>query len=110
MTQQLNIDYSRIARDKGIEKAEKSANELHENWSERAYWFFKYFVTHSEKPFKIEEFREWVAEMLPAPRSLRAFGGIAMRAAKEGLIKRVGFAQVDNVKAHRANCALWMKT
>jgi hypothetical protein len=110
MTVQLNIDYSRIARDKGIEKAEKSANELHENWSDRAYEWFKRFVSTRSDAFKIEEFRQWSSEVLPAPRSLRAFGGIAMRAAKEGLIKRVGFAQVDNVKAHKANCALWMKT
>ena len=109
MTAQTTIDFSRTARDKGIQQATDHADAVHDKWSKQAFDQFKIFLTSQVEPFKMEDFRNEVSGVLPEPPSLRAFGGIAMRAAKAGLIKRIGYTQVTNIKAHRANCALWQK-
>jgi len=57
----------------------------------------------------IEDFRTDLTVKLDDPPSLRAFGGISGRAVRDGLITKVGYQQVKNVKAHAANAALWKK-
>lgn len=109
MTAQTTIDFSRTARDKGIQQATDHADAVHDSWSDKAYGHFRTFVSQQNGPFKIESFREWVKDFLPLPPSLRAFGSITVRAVRAGLIKRIGYTQVTNIKAHRANCALWQK-
>jgi hypothetical protein len=107
---QLTFNYTgRDLKERGMNQAETHANQVHEKWSEKAYDLFKAFLVKTSSPFKIEDFREYVKNLLPAPPSLRAFGGVAMRAAKSGLIKRVGYAKVNNAKAHQANASLWMR-
>ncbi len=106
---QLAIDYAKEAKDKGIAAAEKHANEVHEGWSEKAYGLFKSFLVGRTDSFKIEDFREWAKNLLAAPPSLRAFGAITVKAKKAGLIRHVGYAQVNNSKAHKANCSLWKR-
>lgn len=92
-----------------MQQSERHANEVHEGWSEKAYGLFKSFLVLTTGPFKVEDFREWAKNLLPAPPSLRAFGSITVKAKKAGLIRHVGYAQVDNAKAHRANCSLWKR-
>lgn len=106
MTSQLNIDYSRQARDKGIEQAEKHANQVHTDWSERAFEFLKSFI-ETNKKFLAEDVRFHSIGKVESPPSQRAWGSVIVRAAKEGLIRRVGYEQVKNVKAHRANASVW---
>lgn len=109
MTAQIQIDFARQARDRGIANAVDHADQVHDSWSEKAYSHFVTFVSLQSNPFTIEMFREWCKDFLPAPPSLRAFGAIPMRAARAGLIGKVGTVQVRNVKAHMANAALWAK-
>lgn len=109
MTAQTNIPFGKELKEKGIKKATDHAELVHDGWNKTADYFFKYFVTHSKNPFKMEDFREWVKGMLPSPPSLRAFGGVTVRAVRAGLIEKVGYAQVTNAKAHRANCSLWKR-
>lgn len=106
MTSQLDIKFSRIARDRGIKKA---ADHAGADWNDKAYQLFMQWVARQSRPFTIEVFRAYAADKLPMPPSLRAFGGIAMRAAHARLIKKVGITQVKNEKAHMAFASLWQK-
>lgn len=95
-----------LARDLGIKQAEDSANSKNKGWSDLAYgYLLAYTKAHPE--FMIEEIRTSSAGLIPEPPSNRAWGSIAVRAAKEGIISRKGFQSVKNVKAHRTPATLW---
>ena len=102
---QLALD----ARDKGIKRAVDHANLVNESWSDTVYRLFLDFIRHNKCEFMCEDFREGMASLIPPPPNDRAFGGIFMRAAKAGLITRVRYAPVKNVRAHRANASVWKK-
>ena len=93
-------------RDKGIKQAINNANDTHEKWSEKAYKFLTdYIKSHHE--FMTEDVRVASEKKIPIPPSNRAWGGIVIRASKAGLISRVGFSNVKNVKAHRTPATVW---
>lgn len=108
---QLNIDFAKKARDEGIDTAVAHADRVVDFWSVDAYEAFKNWLRAKEmgETFLIEDFRADVAQTLEDPPSRRAFGFIPIRAAKEKLIQRVGYTQVKNITAHKANAALWKK-
>ena len=103
---QLNFTGDQL-RDTGMRLALESANEKHDTWGDRCYQLLTRFITIRNQ-FTCEEFREWA--QIETPPSLRAYGSVIMRAAKEGLIEKVGYIQVKNPKAHCANASLWHKT
>lgn len=107
---QLDIGFARVARDQGMQAAEDHANEEKIGWSADAYaMLLKYLETHKDS-FMAEEFREWAYSAgLDIPPSHRAFGGTLMKAAKAGLIKKVGHGQVSNIKAHACFATIWIK-
>lgn len=110
MNTQLDIFQARQSRDKGMTKAINHADEVSPGWGEVAYDYFKTFVSRQHEPFKIEDFREWVKDFIPAPPSLRSYGVVTMKAARKGLITHVGYAKVKNARAHMANCAVWKRS
>jgi hypothetical protein len=111
MTQpQLNISFARHERDKGIEKARRNADRVCDKWSEKVYILLKDFIKVYSGPFQFEDFRVSIAGLVPEPPHKRAFGSIAARAAREGIITRVGYAPVKSVNCHRANASVWKKT
>jgi hypothetical protein len=76
-------------------------------WSAKAYAMFLDYIRGKKAHFMCEDFRDAVSDLLPAPPSARAFGGIFMKAARLGLIEHVRYAPVKNVRAHRANASVW---
>lgn len=95
-----------LFRDQGISKALYSANRLHTDWTERAYLYLKFYIqTHRE--FMTEELREASYGIIPLPPSARAWGGVVLRAAKDGLIYNAGYRKVKNEKAHCTPATLW---
>lgn len=95
-------------RDRGIEKAIEHADALYGTWSLQAYNFLlKYLSSASE--FMVEDVRKASEGMVPPPPSLRAWGGVIVRACKAGLIKRTGFRNVTNAKAHATPASVWAK-
>ena len=108
----LDIPAAREQRDKGINQAVNHANEVNTGWSDAAFEMFKEWLKGWPKDFKftIEQFRQ-VAQIrgLPDPPSNRAYGGVAVRAKKAGLINSNGTVKVKNPKAHMANAAQWIK-
>jgi len=95
-----------IARDKGIAQSLDSANGAVKNWSDIAYGFLLGYAD-SHKVFMIEELRNASVGFVPEPPSKRAWGGIAVRASKTGIIERIGFQNVKNAKAHCTPATLW---
>ena len=106
---QLNISFARRERDKGIAKAMKSADEVSKDWCDKVYALLKEFLHEQKGNFMAEDFRLSVMDKVDQPRSNRAFGGVFMRAAKEGLIERVAYAPTKNVNSHRANASVWRR-
>jgi hypothetical protein len=95
-----------LARDLGIQQSIDSANSVVKNWSDVAYGFLLGYAD-SHKEFMIEDMRIASNGFVPEPPSKRAWGGIAVRAAKNGIIRRKGFRNVKNVRAHCTPATLW---
>lgn len=93
-------------RDAGIKIAVDHADEVSEKWSEVAYQFLLKFIK-SNKEFMTEQIRSASAGHVPEPPTTRAWGGIIVMAKKSGLIKRIGFQNVTNSKAHCTPASLW---
>lgn len=92
----------------GIRKAEGTADALDETYRERAYEFLKEYVK-SGKPFMCESYREACEVAIgQSPKSKRVFGSMMIRAAKEGLIRKIGIDKVTNPTAHAANANVWV--
>ena len=99
----------------GIKKAVSHADQVTEKWSEKAYEKLKLFLsreinTTQNFEFMTEQFREFCeVTYLDDPPSLRAFGGIMAKAAKAGLIERIGYDNVTNPKAHATPATIWRR-
>ena len=93
-------------RDKGIKKALDSANNTHDKWSEKAYDFLLKYIKYQNQ-FMTEDVRVASEKAIPKPPSNRAWGSVILKAAKSGLIHRVGFANVKNAKAHKTPASVW---
>ena len=93
-------------RDKGIKQALQHAEEVHDQWQGKALdWLYLFAKKHGR--FSGEMVRMEAKGIVPDPPSLRAWGAVLLQGAKRGWIKQVGYVQVDNPKAHKANAALW---
>jgi hypothetical protein len=103
---QTQIQFGKQLKERGMQKAVDHANQVHTDWSEKAFEFLKSFIIEHKK-FLAEDVRYYSAGKVPEPPSQRAWGSVIVRAAKAGLIRRVGYEQVKNVKAHRANASVW---
>lgn len=90
----------------GIKRAVDHANVQVSGWSDQAYnYLLDYARSHEE--FMIEEVRESSKGIIPVPPNTRAWGGVAVRASKSGVIERKGFRTVKNAKAHCTPATLW---
>jgi len=99
----------RELRNGGILVAANNADQHFDGWSEMAYQALEAFIRTNKAPFLCETVRQFSSEILelPLPPNNRAWGGIFLRAAKEKIIIKVGYGQVENPRAHMANAALW---
>lgn len=93
-------------RDAGIRQAVDHADMLHINWSENAFQYLKHYI-RDNKVFMAEDVRESARGIIPEPPSKRAWGGVIVRAVKQGMITRIGFSNVKNIKAHCTPATLW---
>lgn len=113
MNNQSVLDFSqaKINRDNGITVSELNANSVWKNWSDDATIILKHFIDYCPGEFQAEEVRKYATRFfnLPEPPSARAWGGVIFRAAKAGIIKRVGIAPTSNPSAHCANASVWVK-
>lgn len=91
----------------GIQMAIVHADKVVEQWSDKAY---KHFIDYCKMvtELKTEDARVYAeAQGLEIPPTKRAWGAIPMRAAKAGIITRIGYVAVNNPKAHCTTVSLW---
>ena len=93
-------------KENGIKKSYEAAERQVSNWGSLAHNFLvKYIKTHSE--FMIEEVRAASAKEIPQPLSARSWGMVVLKAAKEGLIYKVGYSKTKSRKSHNTPATLW---
>lgn len=94
-------------RNTGIQLSLDHAEIKHEGWQEKAMNLLEKFLIGRRK-FMCEDFRAFCEKNgLPIPPSKRAFGAIILKAVKQGMIKRVGFGNTKNPKAHLTPASIW---
>ena len=111
MTQHnLNFVTGRQLRDTGMQVALDHAESVHDGWAEQAIGALQvYLSAHPGRTFMTEDVRAYAYDVLaiPHPPHCRAWGGVIARAAREGLIRRVGLGPVKTASSHMANAAVW---
>lgn len=109
MVVQLDILQAIEERNKGIEKAENTADSIDPNWREEAFELVKEFIRECPGEFMVEQVRAYAAiKDFVAPASNRIWGPIIRRAAKEGLVMKIKLGTTSNPFAHRANAGVWL--
>jgi hypothetical protein len=91
-------------RDIGMALSEQKANRDSEGWSDRACACVAVFIKASqyEGPFLIEDVRGWSEywNLIDPPENARAWGAVARRCAKDGIIRKAGY-----LPARSSNCS-----
>lgn len=87
---QLAIDFAAVkaARNAGMTLAADHAEAEQPGWAEEAYGALKRFARQRER-FTSYDFRR--AGLIVSPTTDKAFGPIFLKAARAGLIQRVGY-------------------
>jgi hypothetical protein len=80
-------------RDIGIHRAVEKAESDDSGWSWRAYYAVLKFLVVNKTPFLTEDVREWAESNghIPVPKNGKAWGAVMQRAARRGVIKKVGY-------------------
>lgn len=92
----------------GMENAAAHAERESEGWNRMAFEAFVRYVTAVKHPFMTEDVRCYAEALgMPEPPDKRAWGSVAMRAKKAGLIVSLGYAPQQSVNAHKAPKTLW---
>ncbi len=103
---QLDLFLGKQLRDIGISQSMENADKQNEKWTFYAYQFLLDYIKLN-KEFMAEDVRVASEGIVQVPPSNRAWGGIFVKAVKSGLIKRKGFMNVKNAKAHCTPATLW---
>lgn len=102
----LNTELSQKAKEAGMEKSRFNAGDV---WGREAYGYFVDYCQKHSDSFMAEQAREYAENMgLPSPPSRRAWGSVVARAKRNNIIYHVGYGQVSNPYAHRANASIWI--
>lgn len=113
MSNLFDLKESRLRRDEGIARAVDHANRVDPDWNKRVWELFTEWLGRMPVGFRfmIEDFRLYLdaQKKIAKPPSLRAFGFIPGKAARLGMITKMGTAQVKNVNANCANAGVWIK-
>ena len=106
----MNNKDARAARDAGILQAAEHAEEVCTGWGDKAYEALRVFAegTRKGQPFTSEQVRSSIAAaFVPKPPHARAWGSVFQRAARNGLIQKVGVAQSEAVHCHMSYVGQW---
>jgi hypothetical protein len=94
-------------RDQGMERATQHADRVSAAWSHLAYEGLLAYVKQrpTSMPFTTEDVR--AAVRIAEPPDRRAWGAVVARAARAGVIRRVGYRQHSDPIRHRGISTVW---
>ena len=103
---------ARYARDEGIGRAADHANRVTPAWVDLAFDVLADYLTkppHCTRGFTAEDVREYAHGScgIPEPPSLRSWGAVFQRAAREGLIARAGVTEARAARVHCSIISVW---
>lgn len=107
MTEQLTLAMQ--LRDIGIQRAVEHADAEIPSWSDIAFDNLRMFLRYApDSQFMGEDVRGYATTRgLPDPPDKRAWGAVMLRAARAGLIRKIGYAHAKDPKVHRSINPLW---
>jgi hypothetical protein len=92
-------------RDEGIRQA---ADHAGDDWKSLAYALFLQFLAQwPGELFMTEDARHWASGRIELPPDNRAWGYVAVRAAKAGVIVKHGYGPQRDPKHHKAPGTVW---
>lgn len=101
---------ARAKRDVGIAQAIDHADAITPKWSHMAYESLREFLIGATREFMGEDVRSYAHNHgLPLPLDARAWGGVMLKAARSGLIVKVGYGVAKDPKVHCSVNPLWSK-
>lgn len=101
----LFAESARELRDLGMARVARSSGD---DWQDLAMGFLTEWIKHKPGPFFIEDVRHAAeARGIEPPPDRRAWGVVAMRAARAGFIRRVGYGPQKSPNAHMAPKSIW---
>lgn len=104
---QLTIDFeqARQLRDAGMQQAINHAERIDDEWPERAYGFlYRFALSHGE--FISETLTDEAIQLgYGSPADARAWGAIFAKAARAGVIQRIGYGV--SARRHCSPTPLW---
>lgn len=92
---------------KGHAQAERAAQHAGEAWREAAYRAFVNYAARGER-FTTEDVREDNPQ-LPPPPDKRAWGHIALRAKREGVVRAVSWVRAKSETVHGMVVTQWVR-
>ena len=103
----LDFTAARAARDEGIQRAQARADRDVPEWSEVALGCLKRFAA-LHATLTAEEVRDYAYREigLPKPANERAWGGVFLRARKDGIIAE---GVMERAKDPRVHCSYMMR-
>lgn len=107
----MNIQQAATARDTGMALALDKADRDQEGWSTDAMVAVRTYVAlHRGQSFLAEQLRAWAEStgIVAAAENERAWGAVMRRAAKEGLIQKIGYA--PSASSNLSPKTLWFAT
>lgn len=107
----MSSEESRAARDAGIQQAAEHAEQIHFGWNDKAVEAIRVYaacVKPRGETFTAEKLRNSIiGACVPAPPHKRAWGSAFVRAAREGLIVKVGVTHSQAPHCHLSYVAEW---
>jgi hypothetical protein len=88
----------------GHAAAERAADHAGDDWKDRAYAAFVSF-SRSHKQFTTEDVRD--ASNVGEPPDLRAWGSVALRAKRKGIVRAAGWVSAKALNVHGNAVTLW---
>jgi len=109
----FDLSEGRRLRDEGMIRAASHANRITDDWQDKAYQILCEFVAKSDgQSFLAEDVRAYAINRhnLPHPPDNRAWGAPITKAAKAGLIVRIGYRQSRQKDCHASPNTVWRAT
>lgn len=98
-------------RDRSIKRAADHADRENEGWTTDGYTMLhRYMRAHKGAAFMAEDVREWATKRgMRKPPDNRAWGLIFQRAAREFVIKSLGWRTQSSPNCHGSPKNLWVQ-